>query len=320
MKASSFVFSAVAAALAAGGCGASGREASTVVEAKDARIWKLVPRSVQVEKLAGDFQFTEGPVWVGDALLFSDIPADTIYRWDPAGGVSVFRKPSRNSNGLTLDAQGLLICCEHGSRSVTRTEKDGSVTTLASRYAGKPLNSPNDADFFRDGTLYFTDPPYGIRPEQQEQKIQGVYRLWPETGRLELVLADFDRPNGIAFSPDYRTLYVADSSSRSHIRSFRVTESGKLLDVKVFATLRDRREGIPDGLKVDRQGNVWSTGPGGIWVFDPEGTHLGTILTPEVPANCAWGGKDGKDLYVTARTGLYRIRTLVGGFLPGRPR
>ncbi|BCW97395.1 MAG: gluconolactonase [Armatimonadota bacterium] len=291
-----------------------------MVEAKDARIWKLVSRPVQVEKLAGDFQFTEGPVWVGDAVLFSDIPADTIYRWDPSGRVSVFRKPSRNSNGLTLDARGHLICCEHGSRSVTRTEKDGSLTTLASQYAGKPLNSPNDADLFSDGTLYFTDPPYGIRPEQQEQKVQGVYRLWPDTGRLELLLSDFDRPNGIAFSPDYRTLYVTDSSSRSHIRSFRVTESGKLLDGKIFATLRDRREGIPDGLKVDRQGNVWSTGPGGIWVFDPDGTHLGTILTPEVPANCAWGGKDGRDLYVTARTGLYRIRTLVGGFLPGQPR
>ncbi len=320
MKAPSFVLFVAVAALAAGGCGASVREVSTVVEVKDARIWKLVSRSVQVEKLAGDFQFTEGPLWLGDAMLFSDIPADTIYRWDPSGRISVFRKPSHSSNGLTLDAQGRLICCEHGSRSVTRTEKDGSVTTLASRYAGKPLNSPNDADFFRDGTLYFTDPPYGIRPEQQEQKVQGVYRLWPDSGRLELLLPDFDRPNGIAFSPDYRTLYVADSSSRSHIRSFRVTESGKLLDGKIFATLRDRREGIPDGLKVDRLGNVWTTGPGGIWVFDPEGTHLGTILTPEVPANCAWGGKDGRDLHVTARTGLYRIRTLVGGFLPGRPR
>ncbi len=309
---------AVATVLAAG-CGAAERSAP-VVEVKGERIWKLVPRDVQVEKLADGFQFTEGPVWMDGGLLFSDIPADTIYRWEPSSGVSVFRRPSRNSNGLTLDAQGRLVCCEHGSRSVTRTEKDGSITTLASRYLGKPLNSPNDADHFLDGTLYFTDPPYGIRPEEQEQRVQGVYRLWPDTGRLELLLKDMDRPNGIAFSPDYRTLYVADSSSRSHIRSFRVTASGKLLDGKIFAELRDRREGIPDGLKVDRLGNVWSTGPGGIWVFDPEGTHLGTILTPEVPANCAWGGRDGKDLYITARTGLYRVRTLTGGFLPGRPR
>lgn len=315
MKGPALPVFALAASLAAGGCGAS-----PAVDAKDARIWKLVPRPVKVEKLAGGFQFTEGPVWADGGLLFSDIPADTIYRWQDRDGVRVFRRPSHNSNGLTLDAQGRLVCCEHGSRSVTRTEKDGTVKTLASRYAGRPLNSPNDAAFFRDGTLYFTDPPYGIRPEQQEQKVQGIYRLWPETGRLELLLSDFDRPNGIAFSPDHRTLYVSDSSSRSHIRSFRVTASGRLLDGKVFATLRDTREGIPDGLKVDRRGNVWSTGPGGIWVFDPDGTHLGTILTPEVPANCAWGGSDGRDLFVTARTGLYRIRTLVGGIPPGPPR
>lgn len=287
------------------------------LEAHNEAFWGLVDREAVVEKLAGSFQFTEGPVWCRDGFLrFSDIPADTIYRRGASGALSPFRKPSGQSNGLTYDGKGRLIACEHGTRSVTRSTGTGKRETLASEYAGHRLNSPNDIAVFKDGSLYFTDPPYGIGPEQQEQPCQGVYRLWPETGDLELLLDGFERPNGIAFSPGYRTLYVADSSGKGEIRSYSVAECGALSGERLFARPNAPEQGTTDGLKTDRAGNVWTTGPGGVWVYSPDGSFLGRIRTPEVPANCAWGGLAGEQLFITARTGLYRIRTLIGGPVP----
>ena len=268
-----------------------------------------------VEKVAGGFEFTEGPVWVPDGyLLFSDIPASTIYRWTP-GSVSaeVFRAPSGRSNGLTLDREGRLLACEH-DRRLSRTEEDGSVVSLVERYEGKLLNSPNDVVVRSDGCIYFTDPPYGL-PQQEEGReldFNGVYRLVPD-GALTLLDDSFDRPNGLAFSPDERVLYVADSR-RGHIRAFDVRADGTLSNGRVFAELREPGEqGVPDGMKVDMWGNVFCTGPGGIWVLDAAGEPLGVIRVPEVPANLAWGDDDLKTLYITARTGLYRMRVGTGG-------
>jgi sugar lactone lactonase YvrE len=268
-----------------------------------------------VEKVAGGFEFTEGPVWVPDGyLLFSDIPASTIYRWTP-GSVSaeVFRAPSGRSNGLTLDREGRLLACEH-DRRLSRTEGDGSVVTLAERYEGKRLNSPNDVVVRSDDSIYFTDPPYGL-PRQEEGReldFNGVYRLAPD-GALTLLDDSFDRPNGLAFSPDERVLYV-DDSRRGHIRAFDVQADGMLSNGRVFAELREPGEqGVPDGMKVDVRGNVFCTGPGGIWVLDAAGEPLGVIRVPEVPANLAWGDDDLKTLYITARTGLYRLRVRTGG-------
>lgn len=296
---------------------AAGEEAvPPFVVAKSPMVWDIVPRDARIEKLAGDFRFTEGPVWNRSGfLLFSDIPANTIYKWHPSGTVTTFRTPSGNSNGLTYDRQRRLIACEHSNRRVTRTEKDGTITVLADRYNGKRLNSPNDVVVKSDGSIYFTDPPYGISPDQQEQEVNGVYRLSPK-GELTLLVSDFDRPNGLAFSPDEKRLYIADSSNRSHIRVFDVKPDGTLENGRLFATLKTGEEGVPDGMKVDTKGNLYSTGPAGVWIFSPDGTHLGTIRFPEVPANCAFGGRDGRWLFVTARTGLYRIRLKVPGIRP----
>lgn len=282
---------------------------------RDAAFARVVPEGARIEKLAGGFRFTEGPIWYDGGLLFSDIPANQIKRWTPSGDLSTFREPSGNSNGLTLDREGRLIACEHGNRRVSRTGKDGKVVTLAERYDGKRLNSPNDAVVKSDGSIYFTDPPYGIRPEQQELSFQGVYRLTPD-GKLTLLAQDFDRPNGLAFSPDEKVLYIADSSSRMHVRAFDVRPDGTLANGRVFAEMKTGEDGAPDGMKVDREGRLYCTGPGGVWVFAPDGKHLGTIKPPEVPANCAWGDADGKTLYMTARTGLYRIRLNAAGLRP----
>jgi gluconolactonase len=247
-------------------------------------------------------------------LLFSDIPANRIYKWTPGKGApAVFREPSGHSNGLTLDRSGRLLACEH-DRRVSRTEPDGRVVTLADRYRGKRLNSPNDIVVKSDGAIYFTDPPYGLvdQVEDKELDFNGVFRLEPD-GTLILLDDTFERPNGLAFSPDESVLYV-DDSHRGHIRAFAVQEDGTLDAGRILAVLdRAGAEGVPDGMKVDVRGNVFCTGPGGVWVFDPDGTLLGTIEPPEVPANLAWGDDDLQTLYMTARTGLYRIRTQSGG-------
>jgi sugar lactone lactonase YvrE len=264
------------------------------------------------EKLAGNFQFTEGPIWQADgSLLFSDIPANRIYRWTPDGGAQVWREPTGNSNGLTLDRQGRLIACEHSGRRISRTEADGTVAAIASHFQGWRLNSPNDVVVKSDGAIYFTDPPYGIQPEEREQPCNGVYRILPD-GALELLVDDFDRPNGLAFSPDESILYIADSPRR-HVRAFTVWPDGTLTNSRIFAEMDHPQPGSPDGMKIDEDGHLYVTGATGVWVFEPNGKLLGVVVTPERPANCAWGDADRKSLYITARTSLYRIRVKVAG-------
>lgn len=310
----------------------SSSRAGSIVE-RDAALQLLVPVGASVEKLAEGFAFTEGPVWLkstSDVLLFSDIPNNSIMQWTPKTGVRLFRKPSGytgppappgsfiGSNGLTLDASGRLTICEHGDRRVTRLEKDGKLTVLADRYQGKRLNSPNDAVYRSDGSLYFTDPPYGLlKPEARELAYNGIYRLSPK-GKLQLVAKDMSFPNGLAFSPDEKTLYVANSDSEKKIWvAYDVSSSGELSGRRVFYDVTaETDEGVPDGLKVDTRGNLYCTGPGGVWIFSPHGKHLGTIKAEQVPANCHWGDKDGRTLYMTARTGLFRIRLNVAGIRP----
>ncbi|MEN9936924.1 MAG: hypothetical protein RLZZ387_3503 [Chloroflexota bacterium] len=264
------------------------------------------------EKIAGGFEFTEGPVWHPDGyLLFSDIPAARIYQWRPGSEAVVWREGSGNSNGLTLDRQGRLVACEHGNRRVSRTAADGTVAAVAERYEGRRLNSPNDLVVKSDGTIYFSDPPYGIQPEQREQPVNGLYRILAD-GTVELLVSDFDRPNGLAFSPDERTLYV-DDSPRRHVRAFDVLPDGRLANSRVIADMDHPQPGSPDGMKVDVEGHLYVTGATGVWVWEPDGTLLGVITTPERPANCAWGDADRQTLYITARTSVFRVRTKVPG-------
>lgn len=286
------------------------------MEVRDNAIHKLIPEDAGIEHLASGLGFTEGPVWRGDRLLFSDIPRNRIAAWRmlPEGPeLTTFRTPSGNSNGLTLDRSGRLIACEHSARRVTRTETDGTITVLADRYQGKRLNSPNDVVVRSDGSVFFTDPPYGLAQMTawKELPFNGVFRLAPD-GELLLLVDDFDRPNGLAFSPDEQTLYVADTA-RNHIRAFDVDAEGNIHHGRVLIEMRGTEPGGPDGMKVDQQGNIYCTGSGGFWVIEPGGKCLGRVMPPELPANLAWGDADWKSLYMTCRTGLYRVRTSVPG-------
>ncbi len=260
----------------------------------------------QVETVVEDFKFTEGPLWISGKLIFSDIPADTIYYGDK----SVYRKPSGKSNGLTLDNKGRMIACEHWNRRVSRTEKDGKVVAVAESYKGKKLNSPNDVVVRSDGTVIFTDPPYGLEKREAELSFSGVFAVSP-SGEMKLLVDDFIKPNGLAFSPDEKTIYIADTE-KGHLRAFDVAKDCSLSNGRVFCELPR-----PDGLKVDVNGNVWSTAEDGIRVFSQDGKQLTKIDFPQRPANCAFGDKDGKTLYVTARTGVYKIRTTVKGIMAG---
>jgi len=265
----------------------------------------------KVEKVASGFQFTEGPVWHPEGfLIFSDIPANRIVKWTGPNKVETFRKPSGNSNGLFFDLKGRLIACEHGNRRVSRTELDGKVITLADKYQGKRLNSPNDAVVKSNGSIYFTDPPYGIRPPQKKElPFNGVYRISPD-GKLTLLAKDFNRPNGIALSPDEKTLYVADTAG-GHVRAFDVQPNGTLKGGRLFCNVPG-----PDGMAVDVKGNLYVTSAG-VAVFNPNGKKVGEIKIAERPANCCFGGPDNKTLFVTARTSLYRIRLKVAGLKVG---
>jgi gluconolactonase len=248
-----------------------------------------------VEVVAEGLQFTEGPVVLPSGeLIFSDIPADTIYRADK----SVFRRPSGKSNGLALDPQGRLIACEHANRRLTRTEKDGTVAVLVDRYDGKRLNSPNDLAVRADGAIFFTDPPYGLEGAPAELPFSGVYCLLPD-GTLKLLEKDFDRPNGIALGPKGKTLYVADTAANL-IRAFRVDSKGDIDRGRVLCTVPS-----PDGLKVDEHGRIWCAAGGGVRVFSPAGKPLGVVETPQEPANCGFGENV---LYITARTAVYKVR------------
>lgn len=291
---------ALAAALFAAASQASG----------DGDFARILAPGAKVEKLAGEFKFTEGPVWVASRseLLFSDIPANRIMRLRTRGrAADIFRESSGQANGLTLDARGRLLACEHANRRVSLTEADGTVVALAERYRGKRLNSPNDLVVARDGTIYFTDPPYGVKPEFRELDFQGVYAIRPEKDDIELLVGDFEKPNGLAFSPDQKRLYIADTD-RGHIRAFDVQEDGSLSGGEPFVPIKH-----PDGMKVDREGNIYCTSSDGIVVFSHHGRRLGVIPVPEIPANCAFGEADWKSLFMTCRTGLYRIRVLIPG-------
>lgn len=308
------------------------------VERLDPALDKLIPKDARIEQLAEGFVWTEGPVWInkdGGYLLFSDIPNNRIVKWQEGKGTSDFMKPAGytgkkprggepGTNGLLLDAKGRLVMCEHGDRRVTRFE-NGKKTVLAHKYKGKRLNSPNDAVFKSNGDLYFTDPPYGLEKNwddpARELDFCGVYRVTPK-GKLTLLTKEISRPNGIAFSPDEKTLYVACSDpKRATWTAFPVKKDGTLGKGKVFydaTPLAGKKPGLPDGMAVDKDGNIFATGPGGVWVFTPEGKHLGTINTGEKTANCAFGGKDGSVLYMTADDYLCRIQTSTKGLYSGR--
>ena len=276
----------------------------------DAGLAKLVDSAV-IERIAGNHQFTEGPVWHPDGyLLYSDIPANRIC-FSSGEGVKTYRQPSGNSNGLALDRELRLIACEHGNRRVSRTEADYAVISLADRYDGKRLNSPNDVVVRSDGTIYFTDPPYGCPEGQRELDFQGVFCVSP-AGELRLVVGDMDKPNGLAFSPDESVLYI-DDSGRRHVQAFGVHPDGSLGDSRLFAEMHSAAPGSPDGMKIDAQGRVFVTGAEGVWVFDPNGQRLGILATPEKPSNCCWGEADRRTLFITARSSVYRMRMRVAG-------
>lgn len=280
---------------------------------------RCLPADAKVERLATGLGFTEGPVWLPreGILVFSDIPKDQLLRWSPGGGIAGFREPSRNANGNTLDLQGRLLTCEHSGRRVARREADGTLVTVVDRFEGRRLNSPNDIVVKADGTLWFTDPEYGLKTnpatkqrEGKEQPGNFVYRHDPATGTTTAVVRDFVQPNGLAFSPDEKLLYVADSGAPRHIRVFAVGADGRLDAGRVFCQLD---KGGPDGIRVDREGRVWSSSGDGVQIFQPDGRLIGRILLPESAANLCFGGPDGKTLYITARKSLYAVRTSVTG-------
>jgi gluconolactonase len=300
----------------------------------DQAIDAIVPNPARIEKVASGFLFGEGPVWVRDGgyLLFSDPNDNRIYRWAPDGELSVFRTKSGytgadiaeygqpGSNGLTLDREGRLTINEHGNRRVTRLEKNGQLTVLADRHDGKRLNSPNDLVYRSDGALYFTDPPFGLPKvyddPRKELSFSGVFRV--ADGTVQLLATDLLGPNGLAFSPDERFLYVGNwDVKRKVVMRYRVEQDGTLSNGEVFFDMTSAPgEEALDGLKVDEKGNLYVSGPGGVWILSPKGKHLGTIQAPELPANFAWGDADGRTLYMTARTGLYRLRLKIPGIRP----
>jgi gluconolactonase len=316
------------------GHGTGAREVETKINRLDSSLDALVTPGTKIEKVAGGFLFTEGPVWVRDGgyLLFSDPNNNLIYRWSPDDGISIYRTHSGytgmdigeygqpGSNGLTLDRQGRVTINEHGNRRVTRLEKNGQLTILADRYQGKRLNSPNDLVYRSDGTLYFTDPPFGLPKffddPRKELPFSGVFCLI--NGELKLVTTDLTGPNGLAFSPDERYLYVDDwDDKRKVVMRYEVHPDGTLSNGKVFFdATSEPGEDAWDGMKIDQQGNLYLAGPGGLWIISPAGKHLGTMVGPEDPHNLAWGDEDGKTLYLCAKTGLYRIRANVPGIRP----
>lgn len=289
----------------------------------------LVPRDAQIENLAGGFQFTEGPLWRPEGhLWFSDVVGNVVRQWSPDGKVVEILRPGgydKNDapagsfigpNGMIAGKDGTVLLCQHGNRRIARVTKDIQVSTLVDRFNGKRFNSPNDLVYKSDASLYFTDPPYGLAKGDEdpakELPFNGVFRL--AGGKLQVVIRDLTRPNGIAFSPDEKTLYIANSDEKRKVwMRYDVAPDGSVRSGRVFADVTaEKEDGLPDGMKVDSQGNLYCTGPGGVWVFSPEGKHLGTIKPLETPANCNWGD-DGKSLYITARTGLYRIKLAATG-------
>jgi gluconolactonase len=282
-------------------------ESERFVIKNEAEFRKCVAPDAQVQKLAGDMKFLEGPTWYSGFLVFSDIPANELKQWKPGGSVTTFRNPSQNANGNTTDREGRLVTAEHSGRRISRTEKDGSVVTIVDAHDGKKLNSPNDVVVKSDGTFWFTDPDYGLGGKPKEQAGNFVYRFDPAAKKITAVVKDFDKPNGLAFSPDEKKLYVADSGRPRHIRVFDVNSDGTVGAGKVFCQID---KGGPDGIRTDAEGRVWSSAGDGVHIFAPDGSLIGKILTPEAPANLCFGGEDGRTLFITARKGLYSIPVL----------
>ena len=292
----------------------------------------LVPKSTQIEKLAGGFQFTEGPLWFpAGHLWFSDVVGNVVRQWSPDGKVVEILRPGGDDkndappgsfigpNGMIADKDRAVLLCQHANRRIVRIDKERQISVLVDRFDGKRLNSPNDLVYKSDASLYFTDPPYGLLKQDddpgKELKINGVFRL--AGGKLQVVVGDLTRPNGIAFSPDEKTLYIANSDEKRKVwMKYDVQPDGRVQNGRVFFDVTaEKEDGLPDGMKLDTNGNLYCAGPGGIWVFSPEGKHLGTIKPPETPANCNWGD-GGNTLYITARTGLYRIKLAAQGQRP----
>jgi gluconolactonase len=314
-------------------------EVNVEVVRTDPAINEIIGPNPKIFKLAEAFKFTEGPIWInkdGGYLLFSDPNSNIIYKYKPngnsVGNLSVFRTPSGysgadiaeygqpGSNGMTLDRQGRLTINEHGNHRVIRLENDGKVTVLADSYEGKRLNSPNDLVYRSDGTLFFTDPPFGLPKffddPRKELSFSGVYSIYK--GKLQLISTDFTGPNGIAFSPDEKYLYVGDwDEKKKVVMRYELNSDGTLKNGKLFFDMTNAPgEDALDGIKVDQKGNLYVSGPGGLWIISPAGKHLGTIIAPKHPHNFAWGDEDGKTLYLCARSGLYRTRLNIAGVRP----
>jgi gluconolactonase len=314
------------------------------VDRLDPSIANILPADAKLERVATGFKWIEGPVWVGDSLYFAEIPSNSIRKWTPGQGVSIWLQPSGykgstpyggpepGTNGMTLDAQGRLTAAGHAQRDVLRFESLDSTqppTVLADSYQGKRFNSPNDLVYKSDGSLYFTDPPYGLPTQHDDDplkqlKVNGVYRLAraldhkpgaaPDNGHVQQLVKDLARPNGIAFSPGEKYLYVDNSEPKKIWMRYTVKPDGTLADPKLlYDATKDPRPGAPDGMKVDTAGNIYSAGPGGVWIFSPEGKPLGTIVMPERVANVAFAGPDRKTLYIAASSSIYRININVAG-------
>jgi gluconolactonase len=280
----------------------------------------LIDPESPIDIIANGLTFTEGPTWdsANKRLLFSDIPEDTIYSWSKVEGVSIFRTPSKFSNGLTFDSHGNLIVCEHQGRAISRINKNGNKEYLAESYQGKKLNSPNDVVSAKDGSILFTDPIYGLRsgsggPAKQELPFQGVYRIPPTSSDLCLLTDSFERPNGLVLSNDEKRLFINDTV-RQHIRKFHVNNDWKITGGQIWVELwDDGYEGRPDGMKLDIHGNLFSTGPGGIWVFDKNANLLGRIFLPEKTSNLNWGEAERKTLFITSTSTVYKIMCKTSG-------
>jgi len=288
-------------------------EPAARVEILDDAFKQVADAGAEVRQIATDLKFTEGPTWYAaeSCLLFSDIPANRIYKWAEKGGLTVWREPSHHANGNTADDKGRLVTCEHGTRRVTRTAKDGKVEVLCSTYKGKRLNSPNDVAVKSDGTIWFSDPPYGLNGKEQEQPACYVFRLDPGAKEPVVVASDFTRPNGIAFSPDERWVYVANSDGKAaHVRRFRVRKDNTLEAGEVFCRIRP---GVPDGIRCDADGRLYVSAGGGVQVFSPSGKLIGKVRTPQGAANCTFGGPDGRTFFITARKSVWAVRLKVAG-------
>ena len=322
-----------------------GASFSQDIQKLDPALDGIVASDARLERVATGFdKWTEGPVWTrAGSLLFAEIPANNILQWIPGKGVSVFMHPSGyagtkpyggpepGSNGMTLDADGRVSVAGHAGRTVWRMESvdaKAQITVLADTFQGKKLNSPNDLVYKSDGSLYFTDPPYGLPTQgdedpMKELRVNGVYRIAaarqhkagapPERGHLQLIIGDLARPNGLVFSPDEKYLYVSESGKKQWMR-YRVQPDGTVTEGALFLDAStDPAQGVPDGVRVDQKGNLYGSGPGGVWIISPEGKHMGTIKVPESVSNIAWGGQDGKMLYITASTSLFRMELKIPG-------